>query len=1128
MITFYRLRFWFCRVYLLFSAFLLPLNLFSQDILLNSDFEDALSEWTYWPSDLPASGYAKISDRAHNGKNSLHITGNTEYAGNAALHFAQDVLLKSDSEYHYSFAVNLLQYKNSKLNSLGKNKFICVQLQSKTDSEVFWLAFKGDYAKSGWQTDSGKITIKPHAESERAFILRVYFYNLDTGDEILFDNLSLHQNTPASFNTLKRDKKITKPARTLIFPRAQLKYALFQNYLDWWIDRPLFFDRSLRYKTGQFSYNSPESFIREADIIRRYGYDGLGTIDTHLFTTILGYLDEKKDNLTMFTGFGCGMPVNEKSIASFDKIVKSALKSPNALRFDGLVVIQSYCADIWTPNQLDTLLSELRKRNGDTFLFVADLTVTIANFQKLKKDGQMPNSAREAFKEKVRSYLNVCDGVQYESAHHTEIDDLFRYDFVFDNDFYRNELVPAFCSVLSEPVFKNKLLGLSSCVGYINHKSGVNSSMQGTERLRQSMETALAAKPDFIIQSEWNEWNENTSLCPTVASGLTHERIVKYYTTVNKGQKPGIRTGDRTDLPNLVFSCREKVKIGETAEFELLNIPDGTHKKYSARLTLRSIDDKILKQYSPSVFEASRILAHRFKIGSEDIPNETVIIPELEIVSGTLKTNIRSGLPFVQVLSTRNVNYIMLKQPIRDILPAQVLVKTSHTRISNIFQVNISSPEDFAVVEILEDGIPVFAYDPSNEFFPGKAVFVISLQSPAQKTAVFSGRINLTGCKSYAFRPAERANVNITNFTVHASHIEFSQWSWGVPQEFFLTIPSDDVQKTTISFDINFGTISLRLADIEKNTRYSKSYPGRNVLTVERYTLLPDIAPLLPPGVKNLNFQTAFIVERSEQVYHLRIITGNGKIYRSSPTISPLRTSSAKTIPVFSDSKRKAVKVTMPEERIPDLIYHFSEECGDILPASDRRFDGYLGGGSDYAWPYNRGNSYPLTASEFAPVWTNIGSVKCLYFDGIGKSIAFPIETFPRESFTLSFTVFPLAAHNQVLFRHHGMIIGSLTLKIKNGKLWAHYIGARLEETEFTTDLEIPINKWSDISVSYDLEKMKFRVGANSYSQPFSKRALYLMAASFGGHLQKPFGIEDVDTFFNGYLSKLRISHFSE
>ena len=36
--------------------------------------------------------------------------------------------------------------------------------------------------------------------------------------------------------------------RTLMYSEIQYKYGLFQNFLDGYIDRPLFFDRNTRYK----------------------------------------------------------------------------------------------------------------------------------------------------------------------------------------------------------------------------------------------------------------------------------------------------------------------------------------------------------------------------------------------------------------------------------------------------------------------------------------------------------------------------------------------------------------------------------------------------------------------------------------------------------------------------------------------------------------------------------------------------------------------------------------------------------------------------------------------------------------------------------------------------------------
>ena len=79
---------------------------------------------------------------------------------------------------------------------------------------------------------------------------------------------------PAPDFTPKR-KRLTP--EVLMYPENQYKYGLFQNFLNGYIDRPLFFDRSTRY-TDKFAYITQESFTRDAEIMRTYGFNGGGNL----------------------------------------------------------------------------------------------------------------------------------------------------------------------------------------------------------------------------------------------------------------------------------------------------------------------------------------------------------------------------------------------------------------------------------------------------------------------------------------------------------------------------------------------------------------------------------------------------------------------------------------------------------------------------------------------------------------------------------------------------------------------------------------------------------------------------------------------------------------------------------
>ena len=79
------------------------------------------------------------------------------------------------------------------------------------------------------------------------------------------------------------EKRGKTAPQTMMYPEVQYKYALFQNFLGTYIDRPLFFNRALRYPAGKFAYNTQESYFRDIAIMKQYGFDGAGSLALPIF-----------------------------------------------------------------------------------------------------------------------------------------------------------------------------------------------------------------------------------------------------------------------------------------------------------------------------------------------------------------------------------------------------------------------------------------------------------------------------------------------------------------------------------------------------------------------------------------------------------------------------------------------------------------------------------------------------------------------------------------------------------------------------------------------------------------------------------------------------------------------------
>ena len=364
---------------------------------------------------------------------------------------------------------------------------------------------------------------------------------------------------------LKMKPRKSMTERPYVFPRSQFKYGHYQNYLNWWVDRPLIMERSLRYPTGTFQHIIQDDFLKNTvPTVKKYDMDGLAGIVTppghcKMYELTTTWLKKAKvKDFLQLPEFSGGGGLDNRTYKYYDKVVKLTLASPSSFRIDGRVVISSYAAIRWgTPEKMKKLLDKLRKEIKDNFYFVVDIGAIIDRFIRKKmvrhnlKSEQAPKDELKKLKAKIHSWLEVSDGLLFAAAGHMNSHGN-AYADKFRESYYRDLIIPVLMKVLNDPKYHGKkILGLSAAIGYTNFLSGINHSEMNTRRLRQTFESAMSAKPDFINLPEWNEVNENTCIQPTVSNGWSSQRIIKYFMSFLKGKKPTPNHGDDLSIPNM-------------------------------------------------------------------------------------------------------------------------------------------------------------------------------------------------------------------------------------------------------------------------------------------------------------------------------------------------------------------------------------------------------------------------------------------------------------------------------------------------------------------------------------------------------------------------------------------------
>lgn len=929
--------------------------------------------------------------------------------------------------------------------------------------------------------------------------------------------------------------------RTLVFSRAQMKYGLERNYMRRWIDRPLLVDRATRVPKKHVT--PYPSYLRIIDVVRQYGLDGLA------------FFPETKGRMGMFELTERASPLDfsllpefipTQDIAPKKELLRNALSCPQTVRINGKVLITSYVASALSPSEWQSLLDCLRHEVSDQFLFLPALTAGV----KFKRDFQqgipIVGEEIEECKAYLRSYLDVCDGIYFYYAAA-----LKREDRTFDEAFYRELFIPIYKSVLAEPAYRTKLLGLSAYHSHYNADLSLGLQEDGTKTLRHSLSAALDARPDVVILPEWDEVNENTCIRPTAYNSFASQRIIRYHMNRIKGVPCSSKSGDNTAIPDLIISYRKILTLGETLAVELLNVPDSdADTPYRVSVSLADHKRNEIHRFAPVELNVGKLEDRTLTIPTERFADYPALIPRVTVEgykAAPAKTFNR-GLHHIQLRTTWNWDYKYVKQPLRDLIDARqhsfVLVDQPSPEPGTVDVTGtFACDEPIALAEVLEDDDVVYAVDPTDEFARDSRDKVrLWIEFRSLRSQQLKGTLSIEGTTcEWRFggvplhQPAPTTAVRDSRLELDTPAFCHLRWIYAI-------IPRQDVLQAALVSDFNLAKLRVPVSQLLKERIYSQTFRDGLTLTICDYWKQPDMPHHLDR--KTVSFTARIRPEIPTAQLHMRITAKSGRTFRTAPLLLPApRKTPVTTLPVYSDTKQRAIDVSVPTSRIPDCRYEFTQTYGDLLytPAG-RPFWASLGGyidttsgrggngGGASATLFRFGTQdYPQNAHDTAPTWTEFEGATCLEFDGIGNYILFPRETLPRRGpFTISFEVRPTnVAKPQVLFAHRTRRIASLTLHIKDGKLGGAYYGEHHAVTSLNSELDMSPNEWSRVVVSYDFRAIRIRVNDREESFPCQVPGLNIGPCVFGGYGT---GGDWPDTpgnqwWFEGLLKNFRIHH---
>jgi hypothetical protein len=940
--------------------------------------------------------------------------------------------------------------------------------------------------------------------------------------------------------TAPEKKQAVRPAwapdkRPLVFSRSQTKYNYYKNYLNnrTWLDRPLLFDRALGPQPGDPApgYGGTfASFRQDIDTAKTYGLDGLAVLLGYKrmaengFATIDFTKQAAPENFSLLIEFSGDKSPAEDVVAYQAESIRRQLACPDAARLDGKIAITSYVADGIPPEKWREILAGLRREVGDSFVFLADVACPwVSAFDAFCKNNRvMPEDKAREVEASVRSYLETADGVMFNMP--TVVSDDERYDRRPPRDFFENFVIPLFLKLRNDPAYAKKYFGVKLGLAYINHMSGVTKSEACTKTLRYGFETALRVRPDVMQLAEWNEVNENTCFMPTVAKSFSTQRILKYYMHVLRNEAPAPNPGDDISLPNLILSYRPYLRLGEPLEVEVLNIPDGTAAgEFSVGLELLDENGRTVKQFPGMKLPAAELKDVTWSLPTENFPDAEILRPVLTVKPPRGKTlRYAEGLQAMRIHTTWNIDYLCVKQPLRDLIQPQQaeFASTAEHRLRGAF----ACGENLAALEVLEDDGEIYGAGRENEYpsLDTHTLFRVYYQGKSGKP--FTGKVTIKNT-SFKFLPPPDRGLTFHSCKGDSVSVNFKASVVGPPVGFFLAVPKAEAAQGELDIDFNLlkGNIALKTA-LDYGMAALTGEDGIS-LVVQPWTWLPDIPARI--NAPKAEFDIPAALHEADAVYHMRAVTVAGKTWRSAPVIHRAPRSGQTTkLTVFSETRQQPVDIVVAKERVPDLTWDFNPAAGGVLPCRNSpRWNGQLGGAVQYGETFHS-RAYPEGTVITAPAWATEDGFPCLKFDGRGNFAHFPTEAFPRGSFTLSFEIKPTSEENQVLFTHHGSLIGSLSLFLNKGAITGTFVDTKVKLHRLDPRISVKTGEWSKVEVIYDYRAFRVKVnGREGTSVPLSARALYMAPCVFGGRPGYEEFFPGAPRFFQGYLKAFGIAH---
>ena len=961
---------------------------------------------------------------------------------------------------------------------------------------------------------------------------------------------------------------------TLFIVQTQLYpwHEQARGYLMRYPNQPLLVEPDLPYDKGEEgighwiagwgSFPSQADYNRTAELVKSYGMDGMTMFNRdrhysagahcpvdHLVLPTLGTAPDGKD-------FG----LFEAALANGRKCIVNGRILLGAFNTDSKCTAQAFKAGC----------DKVREKFGDRFIFMAELGALDGYRRELWRTGTLSEEFVRKIDEYVRERALVADAIKCGQGSVT-VPMKERSERVCSTEFTRRKY-EILSRVLDEPEFRGrKLKVLGAIQAHMNsYMKGYNVLEDCTRTIRRCYENALAFDPDVIIHAEWDEFNENTHLMPTLYSSWTLKRIMRYYTAKGKGRPLSPVEGDDMTKPNLIVSYRKCLSPGERLSIEVLNVPDGVRSgKVETRIDVLDDKGRMLKALEARVLDEAALSESRYELDTAELaPLSRALQVRLSYKAEKGGETVVEGFHPVNLAPANSWDHVCARQPIRDLPDLKVSKAEVKGGVAS-FAVSCGEPIRYAM--LCGNGCIQYIQgkpgEPENLFRDGDgwAVFQIS--------PICVGRHALDDDVPPYFMEVpgvDDAEWLYVRERSKGSRLELRDINCHATPPIYLRIPEAKLAgaKLKVEYVEKFGQqpdkkalkamskaealrFRIKMKKRKKQTpldfrceipldtaRREGAYTvGRSMkdmtVTAARFPLQCRYPRVANAG--EVSFCVPVDADRNSMFYHFQVVTMSGKTWRSRPFVFEKDLGMGQ-MRCWNAMQEKAVTLELPKARVPDVAYGFAPSGGNVLFAStgERHWTGMLGSPYTPATLWNRGAR------------TEGGAIKeemLKYWDFRDETVPERMQE-PDGSWFIEFDGDDYANIPWEMWPTFGGCTIEMDVRVDNpdgesASIWANWFGLydlgvaadghlrcgfwgwkSGEEVQWQYGPAVPKGVWTHMKLVNDCEKIQvFMDGKCVLSFPVQMPAANTLAPILGGCHRNGLG------FLKGRLRNLRISH---